>query len=175
MLISGDAPWKGCIIMATKTKRKQARKYLPGIAAWVRQLKKAGQKPTIVQIAKHFGFNDLKSFCLWLAGTVSRLESSTKLDGKPNEMHGTADHVFAKALLASLKAKYEGDHPDYFAVQSTGNPNAGIMKVIGSEEKFDPNDENATANWLDSAVDFADEEIENDENDKNDEEETASK
>lgn len=140
-----------------KTKRKQARKFLPGIAAWVAGLKAAGQKPTIVEIARHFGFDSLQAFCLWLAGTCLRLESETKPDGKPNEMHGTPDHTFAVALLASLKAKYGKEKPEYFAV-SSGSVNAHVVENIGREAGFDPNDTEAMGKWLGEAMDFADEE-----------------
>lgn len=146
------------------TKRKQARKYLSGIVAWVDAIKASGRKPTIVEIAKHFGYSDLKAFTLWLAGTVERLKAATKPDGKPNELHGTPDHVFAVALLDSLKAKYEADHPDYFAVSSTSNPNAGIVERLAKRDNYNPLDPAAVKSHIVDAIDFADEADEADEN-----------
>lgn len=149
-----------------KTKRKQARKYLPGIVAWVDSVKASGRKPTIVEIARHFGFDNLKAFCLWLASAVSRLESATKPDGKPNEMHGTPDHVFAVALLESLKAKYEGEHPDYFVISGSGNVNANIVNTIAKRDGFDPLDPEAVKSNLIDSIGFEDETEDEDETEK---------
>lgn len=81
------------------------------------------------------------------------MDSPTKNDSNgnevANELHNSEEHVFAKTLLASLKAKYGASNPEYFATKAnTGNTDA--IRKIASQYNFDAKDPEAVkANLVD--------------------------